>query len=127
MARRTPFKKALAAALGAGPCDAPILVERMYAAGWRPKRRPEDSVHGLQNSMLHRMDWRCRRGMAASVTLIMPVLYSPLITSTASVATVAWPSMIPVRLTLVVSAVHEPGHFTIAAAREATETLCMAK
>jgi hypothetical protein len=46
----------------------------------------------------------------------MPVLYSPLITSTASVATVAWPSMIPVRLTFVVSAVHEPGHFTIAAA-----------
>jgi len=32
------------------------------------------------------------------------------------VATVAWPSMTPVRLSLVVSAVHEPGHFTIAAA-----------
>ncbi len=50
-----------------------------------------------------------RRGIAASVTRIIPVLYSLLITSTASVATVAWPSMTPVRLSLVVSAVQDPG------------------
>ena len=61
--------------------------------------------------------------MAASVTRIMPVLYSLLITSTASVATVAWPSMTPVRLSLVVSALHEPGHFTIAAASALAPTV----
>ena len=32
-----------------------------------------------------------RPGMAASVTRIMPVLYSPLIMSTARMATTAWP------------------------------------
>jgi uncharacterized protein (TIGR02996 family) len=67
MARRASFRKALAEALRAGPCDAPTLVERMYAAGWQPSRRPEESVHGLHNSMQHRMDWRCRRGMAAKL------------------------------------------------------------
>ena len=32
-----------------------------------------------------------RRGMAASVVLIMPVPYSPLTASTATMATTAWP------------------------------------
>ncbi len=45
----------------------------------------------------------CRPGIAASVTRIMPVLYSLLITSTASIATTAWPNWTPVRLSLVVS------------------------
>jgi uncharacterized protein (TIGR02996 family) len=51
--------------LRAGPCDAPTLVGRMYAAGWKPSRRPEESAHGLHNSVQHRMDGRCRRGQAA--------------------------------------------------------------
>ena len=41
-----------------------------------------------------------RRGMADSVMRIMPVLYSLLIASTATMATTAWPRSIPVRLTL---------------------------
>ena len=52
-----------------------------------------------------------RRGIAASVTRIMPVLYSPLIASTASTATTAWPRSIPVRLSLgrVHTAARRPG------------------
>ena len=45
----------------------------------------------------------CRRGIAASVTRIMPVLYSLLNISTARIAATAWPNWIPVRLSLVVS------------------------
>src|SRR5271169_746669 len=41
-----------------------------------------------------------RRGIAAKVMRIMPVLYSLLIASTATTATTAWPRSIPVRLTL---------------------------
>src|ERR1700730_6062889 len=41
-----------------------------------------------------------RRGMADSVMRIMPVLYSLLMASTATMATTAWPRSIPVRLTL---------------------------
>jgi len=44
-----------------------------------------------------------RRGIAARVTRIMPVLYSPLIASTARIATIAWPRSTPVRLILTVS------------------------
>ena len=44
--------------------------------------------------------------MAASVTRIMPVLYSLQITSTARTATTACPNWIPVRLSLVVSTGH---------------------
>jgi hypothetical protein len=46
-----------------------------------------------------------RRGIAARVMRIMPVLYSPLIASTARMATTAWPRLIPVRLILVGSTV----------------------
>ena len=45
----------------------------------------------------------CRLGIAASVTRIMPELYSLLTVSTARIATTAWPNWIPVRLSLVVS------------------------
>ena len=41
-----------------------------------------------------------RRGIAVRVMRIMPVLYSLLITSTARMATTAWPRSIPVRLSL---------------------------
>jgi len=44
-----------------------------------------------------------RWGTAASVTRIMPVLYSPAIARTAMIATTVWPSSMPVRLSLVVS------------------------
>src|SRR5260370_41510806 len=47
-----------------------------------------------------------RRGIAASVTRIMPVLYSLLITSTARIAITAWPDWTPVRLSFVVSTGH---------------------
>ena len=42
--------------------------------------------------------------MAVSVTRIMPVLYSLLIASTAMIATIAWPTWTPVRLSLAGSA-----------------------
>ena len=45
----------------------------------------------------------CRLGIAASVTRIMPVLYSLQNASTARIAATAWPNWIPVRLSLVVS------------------------
>jgi hypothetical protein len=70
MARRTPFKKALDAALRQGPADAVTLLGRLYEAGWKPKRRPEDSVHGLHNSMQHRLGWRCQRGGMAAKMLV---------------------------------------------------------
>ena len=54
-----------------------------------------------------------RRGVAVIVALIIPVLYSPLITSTASTATIAWPSRTPVRLVFVVSAEQVAGHLTM--------------
>ena len=41
-----------------------------------------------------------RRGIAASVTRIIPVLYSLLTASTAMTATIAWPTWTPVRLSL---------------------------
>ena len=41
-----------------------------------------------------------RRGIAASVVRIIPVLYSPLTTSTARMATTAWLRSTPVRLIL---------------------------
>ena len=41
-----------------------------------------------------------RCGMAVRVVRIMPVLYSPLMTRTARMATTAWPNWIPVRLSL---------------------------
>ena len=41
-----------------------------------------------------------RRGIAVSVTRIMPVLYSPLIASTARMATTAWLRSMPLRLAL---------------------------
>src|SRR5215472_14687287 len=44
-----------------------------------------------------------RLGVAASVTWIMPVLYSLPIASTARIATTAWPNWTPVRLSFVVS------------------------
>src|SRR5260370_37045249 len=44
-----------------------------------------------------------RRGIAVRVTRIIPVLYSPLIASTARIATIAWPAWTPVRLTLALS------------------------
>ena len=43
---------------------------------------------------------RHRRGVAASVRRIIPVLYSPLTTVTATIATMAWPRSTPVRLIL---------------------------
>src|ERR1700691_5360936 len=66
-----------------------------------------------------------RRGVAVSVTRIMPVLYSPLITSTASTATTAWPTSIPVRLTLVGSTAHPapPPHLVTAAVAAPTATV----
>ena len=66
-----------------------------------------------------------RRGIAVSVMRIMPVLYSPLITSTARMATTAWPNSIPVRLSLGVStgqAVPD-GHLTAAVAAALTATV----
>ena len=59
-----------------------------------------------------------RRGIAVSVTRIMPVLYSLLITSTARIATTACPAWTPVRLSLAGS---RPG-VTAAAATVATLT-----
>jgi hypothetical protein len=44
-----------------------------------------------------------RLGIAARVTWIVPVLYSLLIATTARIAMSAWPSSIPLRLSLVVS------------------------
>jgi hypothetical protein len=64
-----------------------------------------------------------RRGTAVSVIRIMPLLYSPVIISTARTATAAWPGRIPVRLSLVVSWPHEPGHFTTPAARALAPTV----
>src|SRR6266540_634139 len=58
-----------------------------------------------------------RRGIAARVTRIMPELYSPLIASTARMATTAWPNSMPVRLTLAGSWPQPAaGHVTAAAA-----------
>src|SRR5271165_3835446 len=66
-----------------------------------------------------------RRGIAVSVVRIMPVLYSPLIASTARMATTAWPDSIPVRLSLVVSTGHAvpDGHLTAAVAAALTATV----
>jgi len=49
-----------------------------------------------------------RRGIAARVVRIMPVLYSLLIASTARMATTAWPRSIPVRLSLAGSTAQPP-------------------
>jgi hypothetical protein len=64
-----------------------------------------------------------RRSVAVSVAAIMPLLYSPLMTSTANTATAAWPSKMPVRLSLVVSSPHEAGYFTTAVARAPAPTV----
>ena len=66
-----------------------------------------------------------RRGIAVSVMRIMPVLYSPLITSTARMATTAWPNSIPVRLSLAVSTGQAvpAGHRTAAVAAALTATV----
>jgi len=64
-----------------------------------------------------------RRGIAVIVARIIPVLYSPLITKTASTATIAWPTMTPVRLVFVVSAVHDAGHLTTLTAIALTPTV----
>src|ERR1700727_2425882 len=49
-----------------------------------------------------------RRGMAVMVVRVMPVLYSPLMASTAMMATTAWPRSVPVRLILAGSTLHPP-------------------
>ena len=65
-----------------------------------------------------------RRGIAARVVRIMPVPYSPLMTSTASTATTAWPTWIPVRLILARSWLHPPeGQSTAADAAALTPTV----
>src|SRR5271166_2709211 len=66
-----------------------------------------------------------RRGIAVSVMRIMPVLYSPLIASTARMATTAWLNSIPVRLSLGVSTGQAVpvGHRTAAVAAALTATV----
>src|SRR4029453_5832690 len=62
-----------------------------------------------------------RRGIAARVMRIMPVLYSLLIASTARMATTAWPRLIPVRLSLAGSTAQPPdGQVMVAAAAALT-------
>ncbi len=68
-----------------------------------------------------------RRGTAASVVRIMPLLYSPLMTSTARTATAAWPSWTPVRLILAGSWSQPPdGQVIEAAARTLSPTVSAA-
>src|SRR5262252_5697565 len=65
-----------------------------------------------------------RRGMAARVVRIMPLLYSLLIASTATTATTTWPRYTPVRLTLAGSCPQPAaGHRVAAAAAALTATV----
>ena len=71
-----------------------------------PRRPPAASTSAAEDGRPWRASTVTRCGMAVKVVRIMPVLYSPLMTSTARIATTAWPNWIPVRLSLAVS---EPG------------------
>src|ERR1700689_1700645 len=65
-----------------------------------------------------------RRGTAANVTRIIPVPYSPLIASTATMAITAWPRYRPVRLILAGSSGQVPdGHLTPGAVAALTATV----
>src|SRR5450631_2163760 len=62
-----------------------------------------------------------RRGIATRVVRIIPVLYSLLMTRTATMAMTTWPREIPVRLILAGSSAQCPdGHVTAAAAAALT-------
>ena len=74
----------------AGVYPWPGRISRPASSEPRTARVPAASVTVVTTAALA-ASTVARRGMAASVVLIMPVPYSPLTASTATMATTAWP------------------------------------